>query len=671
MSRADVSAGKAFVSLSMKDGMTKPLQDAKRELSEFGSGLLSIGSKVAGVGAAITGGLAAAVAHFANVGSDLNDMSVRTGISTTALVEFGYAAEMTGTDMETLEGGIKKMQKNLGGIGPEGKKATAALAAMGIVSDDISGLAPEDQFQAIAESIGAIEDPSQRAAAAMAIFGGSGTDLLPMMQDIRALREEAQELGIAPSPESIAAADMLGDTIDKVRKVVSSAFFEIGAAVAPMAQDILDGFLVGAKAVKKFVVENKSLVITIAKVGIGLLAAGYVVAVIGSAFIGAGMAISGVLAVFSAFSAVVGVVTAVFGLILSPVGLLVAVLAAGVYAWTRFTESGRSAVSGLSGFVTSTFGAIFTTVNDTFGGIVDAIKAGDLELAGQIALTGLRLVFAQGLEAIHALLGETLGTMAGQLMSGDFSGAFATLGSTLLDSWAQITSGLVSLFSDAANAVMDKWQKTVNSISDYILESASQGGVMGWALEQVSGVNMQEEAARGKRIEAERRAKGMTPDNGSGLTKSDEFQHAGLAALKESVRTAGQAANGAMSTITDATGDALKEKTAGSGAQASAEVVKLRGELDALRAKSAEKVEALKAGSQSPGDAAGGRFGEGSMGKASAATFNLASLSTTAASGQLQAVNKTTTAIKDLARQLKEQNAEQLRATRNNGLYHK
>jgi hypothetical protein len=664
MSKADVSAGRAFVSLFMKDELTKPLRNAQKQLTEFGSSLLGIGTKVAAAGAAIVGGLTAAVVHFANIGSELNDLSARTGISTTALVELGYAAEQTGTDMETLEGGIGKMQKNLGGIGPESKKAKEALAAMGIAIDNLMGLAPEDQFQAIAERIGSIPDPSRKAAAAMAVFGKSGTALIPMMEDIQALRKEARELGIAPSPESIKAADMLGDTIDKVRKVAGAAFFEIGAAVAPMAQRILEGFLRIAKAVKKFVVENSALIVTIAKVGIAAMAIGSAIAAIGAAFIGAGMAIGSFLVVSHAVSVVIGVVAAAIGAILSPIGLLISALVAGVYAWMRFTESGKA----FAGFVTSTFGGILTTVTDTFGGIVDAIMGGDLMLAGQIAMTGLRLVFAQGLEAIHSLLGETLGAMAGQLLSGDFSGAFATLGSTLLDSWAQITAGIVSLFTGAANAVMNKWQQTVNAISDYILESASEGGVMGWALEQISGVDMKAEKARGDKIEAERRARGMTPDTGSGLTKSDEFQHAGLAAMKESVRAAGQAANEGMKGVTDATGQALADKTGGSSAKASAEVARLKAELEASRMTAAEKVKAMQAGS---GDRAAGRMGgEVSMGKASAATFNLGSLSSSAASGQLQAALGTKKAVEIQTKQQKELHDAQLAAIRNNGLHH-
>jgi len=624
MSKADVQAGRAFVSIGMKSSITKDLNKLKTELNDFGSSIMGIGSKVAGMGLAITGSLTAAVMHFANVGSELNDMSARTGIGTTALGELGYAAKMTGTSMNSVERAIGKMQKNIAGVGEESGAVTAALNAIGLSSSRLSGLAPEDQFQVISESIAAIQDPAQRSAAAMGIFGKSGRELLPMMENIKALRAEARELGIAPSPESIAAADAIGDAIDRVRAVVSSAVFEIGAAIAPMASDILDAFLVVTKAVRKFVVENKALIVTAAKIGAVLIAAGTAVVALGSIFIGAGMAISGLLSTLSLFGGALGVISAMFAVVISPVGLLVSALVGGSFAWARFTESGKQAVAGLASIVAGSFGGILTTVNTTMGGIKDAIMAGDLSLAGQIALVGLRLVFTQGMQGISALFGDAFGKMASQVLSGDFAGAWSTLGTTILDSVANIASGMVSLFSNAANAVMNKWQETVNAISDYILQAATEGGAMGWALEQVSGVNMQEEAARGKRIEEERRKRGMAPDNNL-ITDSTQYQDPMLQGLKDKVKAAGDAASAMMADATDATGQALADATTGQSETASAEVQALQSELAALRAQAAGKLTAMNAGtSEGMGAGAGGSGGIGTKG--SVASFSLAQL---------------------------------------------
>ena len=624
MAKADVKAGSAYVSIGMKSSITKDLNKIKTELNDFGSSIMGIGSKVAGMGLAITGSLTAAVVNFSNVGDTLGKMAARTGVAASTMSELGFAAEQSGGTIEDVESSLQRMAKNLGGIGPESIKTTEALQAMGLSVSQIQSMSPEDQFETIGAAIAEIQDPTQKAAAAMAVFGASGRQLIPMLGDIKALREEARELGLSPSPESIRAAEEINDAINRVRRTIGATFYEIGAALAPMAMDVLQGFLTVAKAVRKFVIENKSLIITAAKVGSVLTVAGSAIVAIGATFVGAGMAISGVLSVMSLFGGAIGVITSLLAVVLSPVGILVAALVAGAYAWARFSESGRAAVSGLSGIITGAFGGIATTVSDTFGGIFDAIKAGDLSLAGQIAITGLKLVFAQGLEAITKLFGESIGKMASQVLSGDFAGAWSTLGTTILDSVANIASGMVSLFSNAANAVMNKWQETVNAISDYILQAATEGGAMGWALEQVSGVNMQEESARGKRIEAERRSKGMTPDNNL-IADSTQYQDPMLQGLKDKVKAAGDAANAMMADATDATGQALADATTGQAETASVEVQALQSELAALRAQAAGKVTAMNAGtSESTGTGAGGSGGIGTKG--SVASFSLAQL---------------------------------------------
>ena len=699
MSKADVMAGRAFVSIGMKSSITKDLNKLKTELNDFGSSIMSIGAKVSGMGLAITGSLTAAVMHFANVGSELNDMSARTGIGTTALAELGYAAKMTGTSMESVERAIGKMQKNIAGVGEESATVTAALSAIGLSSSRLAGLAPEDQFQLISESIAAIEDPAQRSAAAMGVFGKSGRELLPMMQNIKALRAEARELGIAPSPESIAAADAIGDAIDRVRAVVSSTVFEIGAALAPMAADILDGFLVVTKAVKKFVVENKSLIVTAAKVGTVLMVAGSAIVAIGATFIGAGMAISGVLSVMSLFGGAIGVITSLLAVVLSPVGILVAALVAGAYAWARFSESGRAAVSGLVGIITGTFGGILTTVKDTMGGIMDAIMAGDLSLAGQIAMVGLKLVFVQALDGIYKLFGATIGAIVSQLLTGDFAGAWKTLGATIINSMATAMQGTVevvamatnqisAMYEKLINKIVDGWRRASNAATDYILESASDHGILTGPLELVSGVDMTKETARGKQLDEERKKKGLTPkereqakadalwkeldpltDNGKtistdpaeikrvdalrsawyeqeqkakamadtqsdpALTSSDIGSvdaiaagvDASVADQKAKIDAIVNAAKENMNQAVVATDQAAADATAGKPQAASAEVQALQAELAALKKQASEKVTAMNASTSGGGsEGTGGAGGIGTKG--SVASFSLAQL---------------------------------------------
>jgi hypothetical protein len=292
------------------------------------------------------------------------------------------------------------------------------------------------------------------------------------------------------------------------------------------------------------------------------------------------------------------------------------------------------AVSTLVGSVTSLFGKLRKTVTDTMGGIVTAIQAGDLALAGQIAMVGLRLVFQQGLDAINGLFGEAIGSIVGKLLSGDISGAIATLGSTILDSWAQITSGLVGLMTSAANLIADKWAETVNKIANKILEMAAQGGVVGKLFEQVTGVNMQEETQRAQRLEAERRAKGLKPqtDGIDSQIAAGNFQDPAVQAIKDRIKAITAQIDEGREAVTDATGQALDDATAGQAEATSANIKKLQDELAALRKEAADKLEASRAaaesGSESSDSSGGAEERRSISGRGSMAATNLMSLQT-------------------------------------------
>lgn len=794
MSRADVSAGRAFVSLFVKaDAFTKGLQAARSNMQKFGADMSAMGRQLVAISAAGVVPLALATKTFANfddamrmvkavsqstdaqfaqltdtarmlgattsftaievaglmtelgkagftadeidvmTASVLNlaratgtDATLASGIMAASLRQFGLdatdaarvsdvltlAANATFNSVESLGEALKyagpiakelgmsfedtaAILGTLGNVGIQGSEAGTALRRLSVISAatgkdlkktfGISNVDAAGNLKPLVQIMGeigvAVEKlpVAERVAKMEHAFGLLGiTSASVLSHSAMDTENLADELRKAGGTAAKTAKDMdagLGGSLRRIMSAVEGVAIELGKAISEPLQKAVKfgaGFLSITMQVIK---SNKDAVVLFAKIALGVGAIGAALLALGLTFSALAVVVGGFASAITFSMAVVAAIGTVIGAVLSPLGIMVAVLVAGAVAWTRFTESGRSAVSGLSEFVTTTLGGMLTTFSDTFGGIVEAITRGDLVLAGQIAMIGLKLVFAQGFEAIHSMLGETLGAMTGQLLSGDFSGAFATLGSTLLDSWAQITAGLVSLFSGAANAVMDKWQKTVNVISDTILEAASQGGAMGWALEQISGVDMQAEKARGDKIEAERRARGMKPDTSSGLTKSDEYQHAGLAAMKESVRAAGQTANEGMKGVTDATGQALADKTGGSSVKASAEVERLKAELEASRMTAAEKVKALQtgktgAGDKATGDATSSRTGEGSMGKASAATFNLGALSASAANGQLQATIGTKKAVEMQTKQQKELHEAQLAATKNNGLHH-
>lgn len=236
-----IEAGKAFVEFVIGD---KKLDG---QLARIGSKL----RKVGGIGLAVSGpliaGFTAAALTFASVGSELADMSARTDQAVENISELSFAANQTGTDLGTVEKAFRQLQDK--GIDPA-------------------------RFDEIAADIASIEDPTKRADAAMSLFGKKGgAALLPLMQQLPQLRQQARDLGLVLSTEDAAAADELGDSIDIAKQQFQAMVVQIGAAIAGPLTEFLTWSQGVLGATIQWIKENPRLVRTIAAVTLGIAGA--------------------------------------------------------------------------------------------------------------------------------------------------------------------------------------------------------------------------------------------------------------------------------------------------------------------------------------------------------------------------------------------------------------
>jgi TP901 family phage tail tape measure protein len=248
------------------------LEDAefKKSLANIGSQLKAVGKIGSAVTAPIVAGFTACVAQFAAAGAHLDDLAKQTGLSGGALSELGYAAEQSGTNVDTLAKGVLRMERNISaaneGTGTFGK----TLQDLGLNIDAIAKMTPEEQFTAIADAISRIPDPADKAAKAQRAFGGASKDLLPLLEDgaegMAKLRQEAIDLGIAMSNDQVTAAGELDDAWSRLKQTVFGLSKEIGGTLA----DDLTYYLGVATNIvaktTKWIQDNPELVRTIAKV---------------------------------------------------------------------------------------------------------------------------------------------------------------------------------------------------------------------------------------------------------------------------------------------------------------------------------------------------------------------------------------------------------------------
>ena len=147
--RADIKAGGAYVELTLRNSaFLKGLRGALSHLASFAKGFAIAGAAGIGAAAAIGG---VALRAFMSTGDELDKMRQRTGFSVETLSELRHAADQSGSSIEDLENGIRKMQRELGKAGPLSKELEEAISALGFSSSQLQAMSPEQQFDAIAK----------------------------------------------------------------------------------------------------------------------------------------------------------------------------------------------------------------------------------------------------------------------------------------------------------------------------------------------------------------------------------------------------------------------------------------------------------------------------------------------------------------------------------------
>lgn len=264
-----IRAGKAFVEAYLDDSkLRRGLKGIRAQFAAFGAGISSLGTKFSLLGAAIVTPLLATAKHFMTFGSELNHMSERTGIGTNALSEFGYAAELSGSSIEAVEVGVKKMQK-------------AITAATEGPLKRLQGMSPERQFMEVADELNAIADPTMRAAKALEVFGKSGTALLPMMKDIRALRAEAVAVGRSMGPETAEAAEKLDKAWERLKLQAKSVALAVGGSLAPGLTTLANRFKDLLGPAIEWLSKHEALVQGALNLGVALAALGVTMKILG------------------------------------------------------------------------------------------------------------------------------------------------------------------------------------------------------------------------------------------------------------------------------------------------------------------------------------------------------------------------------------------------------
>lgn len=174
--------------------------------------------------------IAQATRRAAEYASTIKDLSDTTGLSTTTLQEWGFAAARTGATLDDFTRSFNKLQRDNPNLTLE-----QTLELFNKISRTVSG--------------GAL-GPSGNAALVFERFGRSGMKLLPALTEgLASFSAQANRLGMIATPEQIANVDRLTDSIESLSEALTMRLVPVMATALEKAEQLFGG----ASALFKFI----------------------------------------------------------------------------------------------------------------------------------------------------------------------------------------------------------------------------------------------------------------------------------------------------------------------------------------------------------------------------------------------------------------------------------
>lgn len=421
-SRADIKA------------MEDALERVKRVGTEAAGALVQV-SKAAAVAVA---GAAAALGKLA---IDTGQQSIEIERQARLLLltrreyqEWLYVSQQAGATQRDLADTMLQVndatQRALGGS----KEMNEAFAGIGLNVASLKGQNPSQLLESIAAAIEKTSDRSKALGVVSRLLGEeSGRKFGPLLMSgvaaMRAMRQEAEALGVVMDDRAMAAAKEAAVQWRRLTSVTRGLRSELGAALAPMVTRVLRGTLDWVRANRELISDRleewvRRLRVAIEKLHAAVMLVGGWDVVFRNVATGLGLllllanlgkvqALLGALEVaVAAFGAASTATLATFGIALGPLLFILAAIAYAIGAvvlvfedWYVWLIGGNSAVGALLDAVESVIPA-FGDFRDLVWAIVEAVIGAwsNLGLFANALLTGL----APALQVVDAALAPVL-----------------------------------------------------------------------------------------------------------------------------------------------------------------------------------------------------------------------------------------------------------------------
>jgi phage-related minor tail protein len=273
--------------LTATDSMSETLERAGQNLTGFQNKIAKIGtdaSKMGGYFMTLGNQIGGGMMNIVRAATDYGDASIKTaqkvGMQVGEWQKLAYAAELAGVENEQLASGMVKFDRNLVEASKGSGTAVKAFKDLGINLKDTSGKlrAPQNILADVANIFSRVGDSAEKSALAQELFGKSGAQLIPLLNSgakgLEAMGKEAETMGLVLSDGAAKSCEEFNDNLERVSKATLGLKIQIGTALAPILESLVNIITAVIKSItgfaKEYPILTKAIGGTVAVIG-GLL----------------------------------------------------------------------------------------------------------------------------------------------------------------------------------------------------------------------------------------------------------------------------------------------------------------------------------------------------------------------------------------------------------------
>ncbi|AEK63186.1 phage tail tape measure protein [Collimonas fungivorans] len=135
--------------------------------------------------------------------ANYQQLSEKVGDTASSIASLHMASSLSGVSLDSVASASIKLTASLSKTDDESKAVGAAISALGLDFQKFKAMSPVEQLDAVAGAMAGFADGSEKTAVAVALFGKSGAEIIPFLNDLA----DGGERQIRLTDDQIKAAD--------------------------------------------------------------------------------------------------------------------------------------------------------------------------------------------------------------------------------------------------------------------------------------------------------------------------------------------------------------------------------------------------------------------------------------------------------------------------------